>query len=76
MKLMSCSHVDINALVGSLIVNPNGVEFIITGISFSLDDLSPWISIKDPDGKDSDQAIPFDDSLKDWQIQLGSMLHV
>lgn len=76
MKLMSCSHVDISVLVGSLIVNPGGAGFIITGISFSLDDLSPWIHIKDPDIEESDQAISFNETLEDWSIQIGNSLYV
>ena len=76
MKLMSCSHIDISVLVGSLIVNPNGAGFIVTGISLDLDDLSPWIHIKDPDIEGSDQAIPFNETLKDWSIQIGNSLYV
>lgn len=76
MKLMSCSHIDISVLVGSLIVNPNGAGFIVTGISLDLVDLSPWIHIKDPDIEGSDQAIPFNETLKDWSIQIGNSLYV
>ena len=74
MKLESCSCVDINAMVGASISNPQGKDFLVTGISLSLDDLTPWIHIKNPEHPDSECAIPFDDSLKDWSIQLGNSL--
>ncbi len=75
MKLMSCSHVDIINLLGSMIVNPGGACYHITGISLSLDDFTPWIHIKSVDSDEATQAIPFDDSLKDWSIQIGSCLY-
>lgn len=75
MKLLSCSHVDIINLLGSMIVNPGGACYVITGISLSLDDFTPWIHIKSVERAEANEAIPFDDSLKDWSIQLGNSLY-
>ena len=75
MKLLDCSHVDINVLKGALIVSPHGAQYTITGVSLSLDDLSPWIHIIDPDIKDSETAIPFDSTIKDWSVQIGNNLY-
>ena len=76
MKLLECSHADISILRDALLINPNGVEFIVTSITVSLTDLTPWLHIKElgaPD--DGHDALPFDSSFKDWSIQLGNRLH-
>jgi hypothetical protein len=75
MKLLSCSHVDISVLKGALLISPGGIEYTITGISLSLDDFLPWIHIVSPDIKDSESAIPFDSTIKDWSVQIGNNLY-
>ena len=77
MKLLPCSSVPITALIGALLVDENGAEFIITNVSLSLDDLSPWISIVDVDDEEftGTTGIPLDpERLKGWSIQLGNSL--
>jgi hypothetical protein len=77
MKLLPCSSVPIAALIGALLVNENGAEFIITSVNLHLDDFSPWISIVDANEEEftGTTSIPFDpERLKGWSIQLGNSL--
>lgn len=76
MKLLECSHVDISFLKGALIISPNKASYIITGVSVSLEDFTPWLHLKDPDENGfGGTAIAFDDKLKDWSIQIGNDLY-
>ena len=76
MKLLDCSHIDISNLKGALLISPNKISHIITGVSVSLEDFTPWLHLKDPDYDElGGTAIAFDDKLKDWSIQIGNDLY-
>ena len=73
MKLLDCSSVPINSLIGALLVNEHGAEFYIKDIRLSLDDLTPWITIATADCDEDQAGIPFTpERMKSWSIQLGN----
>lgn len=72
MKLLPLSHIDCNQLVGALVNNENGGQFLITAVTISLDDFSTWISLYDLDQHASVGRVVINSSLSEWEIQLGN----
>ena len=62
MKLDGPQSFDVNLLVGALIVNPEGAEFSIRGITVDINEHEIYIDIDDGSLEWS--------TLKDWSIQF------
>ena len=63
MKISSHNSFDINILKGALIINPNGAEFYIKGVSVDVVNHSISIDL------DNGQSLEWS-TLKDWEIQF------
>ena len=63
MKISSNTSFDINILKGALVINPNGAEFYIKGVSVDLVNHSIFIDLQDG------QSLEWS-TLKDWEIQF------
>tara|TARA_R100000781_G_scaffold93463_1_gene58052 strand:+ start:331 stop:531 length:201 start_codon:yes stop_codon:yes gene_type:complete len=63
MKISSHNSFDINVLKGALIINPNGAEFYIKGVSVDVVNHSISIDL------DNGQSLEWS-TLKDWEIQF------
>ena len=63
MKISSNNSFDIDILRGALIINPNGAEFYIKGVS--VDVVNHSISIDLNNGQSLEWS-----TLKDWEIQF------
>lgn len=63
MKISSNTSFDINILKGASVINPNGAEFYIKGVSVDLVNHSIFIVFQDG------QSLEWS-TLKDWEIQF------
>ena len=70
MDILGLSTIDINCLKGAILINTHDVQFMCSGIGFSLDTHEIMIDLKDSDGRYY-ATIPFD-SIKDWSIQFNT----
>lgn len=66
------TEMDAGDLVGRLIINPNGVEFVVTHLSFNARSASVWIGIAEvegapgmPEPSDAEAEVP---NLEGWSI--------
>lgn len=73
MKLLPGSHIHPDQLLSAIVTNEHGKEFMITGVSISLDDFCLYITLLDLDNErdfSTGPRIKVDSTLKDWTIQL------
>jgi len=70
MDILGLSTIDINCLKGAMLINKNDVQYMCSGIGFSLDTHEVMIDLKDSDGIFC-ASVPFE-SIKDWSIQFNT----
>ena len=71
MNILQGSSIDINCLIGALLINENGGECYCTGIKFDLETHDIWVNLSgDRDGEHY-ASIPFENLNKNnWSIQF------
>jgi len=70
MKSPDCSNLDLDALRGALVTNPNGFEFYIVGFSADLNKHHIMVWLANPADL-SEEPLGIDwQALADWSIQL------
>ena len=70
MNILGSSTIDINCLKGAMLISKNYVQYMCSGIGFSLDTHEVMIDLKDSDGIFY-ASVPFE-SIKDWSIQFNT----
>ena len=71
MNILSHSSIDINNLIGALLINENNSEFYCIGIKFSLDNHIILIELSQERNGILYASIPFEDiNNNSWSIQF------
>jgi hypothetical protein len=69
MNIIPTSSIDINNLIGALLINENGHEFYCTKIKFSLDCHDIWLDLSEERGGPYFASLSFS-NLDNWSIQF------
>jgi hypothetical protein len=70
MKTLDGSTLDISALYGALLINPNGGEFYCVGVGVSLETHTIVMSLVDADDVTRSTDLVAWDYLREWEVQL------
>ena len=74
MKLSNTSTLDISALYGALLINPNGGEFYCVGVGFNLDRHAITLSMINANNPGEEIGLDWD-SISDWEAELRPHRH-